>query len=374
VSCDPPDMRGTEADLPELSLVVYSDAEQRGGAEVTLTHLLTGLPEQVGVRVVGVDDDVVAWLADQRGSDGVVLEPIRSRRDLGAMRQHARTFRQLGADLVQFNLSMSSSCQWAAFMANLTRQRTVLVENSSMGAWSATSRRLKRFNSARATAHVAVGERTARLIEADAGLRPGTVGTLYHGVPDVARHPHRDGRGTRLVNVARHDPVKGLDVLLEAMALLDDDVTLTQIGGGPDHDRLVEHRDGLGLRDRVEFAQLPWEVRAGDEIGRHDIFVLSSRVEGLPVTIMEAMLAGVAIVATDVGSVREELDDGRTGRIVAAEDPAGLAAVVGELVADGAQRLRLGDAARTDALERFTVDATVARYASVYRSALRGRP
>ena len=366
-------MNRSAVDLPELSLVVYSDAEQRGGAEVTLTHLLAGLPEQIRVTVVGVDDDVVGWLAAQRDSDGVVLAPIRSRRDLAAMRHHARTFRRLDADLVQFNLSMSSSCQWAAFMANLTRQRTVLVENSSMGAWSATSRRLKRFNSARSAVHVAVGERTARLIEDDAGLRSGSVGTLYHGVPDVARHAHRDGRGTRLVNVARHDPVKGLDVLLDAMALLDDDVTLTQIGGGPDRDRLVRRRDELGLQDRVEFAQLPWEVRAGDEIGRHDVFVLPSRVEGLPVTIMEAMLARVAIVATDVGSVREELDDGRTGRVVAPEDPVALAAVVAELVDDGEQRRRLGAAARADALERFTVDATVARYGSIYRTALDAR-
>lgn len=350
--------------------MVYSDAEQRGGAEVTLSHLLERLPSQVHVTVVGIDDDVVSWLAGQRAGDGVVLPAIRSRQDLAPMRRHARTFRQLGADLVQFNLSMSSSCQWALFMATLTGQRTVVVENSSMGAWSATSRRLKRFNSARAAAHVAVGERAARMIESDSGLRAGSIGTLYHGVPDVTQHDRRAGRGTRLVNVARHDPVKGIDVLLEAMTLLDDDVTLTQIGGGPERDQLMRRRDELGLSDRVDFAQLPWDRRAGDEIGRHDVFVLPSRLEGLPVTIMEAMLAGVAIVATDVGSVREELDDGRTGRVVPPEDPAALAEVIGELVADGDQRQRLGDAARADALDRFTVDATVERYAALYRAAL----
>ncbi len=66
---------------------------------------------------------------------------------------------------------------------------------------------------------MAVGRSTARAIELDAGLEPGTIGTLYHGVPDVKHHaPGTRPGGRRILNIARHDPVKGIDVLLEALA------------------------------------------------------------------------------------------------------------------------------------------------------------
>lgn len=354
-----------------MRLAVYSDARERGGAEVTLCYLLAALPSWIELSVVGVNGDVVDWLASQRpGTTTTVLPHIESRNDIAAMRAHAAAFRRLRPDLIQFNLSMSSSCQWAVFVASISRYRTMLVENSSMGTWSSTSKWLKRFNSLRSSAHVAVGETTARLIEADAGLGHGAVSTLYHGVPDVEQHEHAAGTGTRIINVARHDPVKGIDVLINAMVELPE-VQLTQIGGGPETEDLVALADRLGVADRVDFADLPWDERAGDVIGTFDLFVLPSRIEGLPVTIMEAMLAGVPVVATDVGSVHEEITPGSTGLIVEPEDPAALAAAITELLADGGRRVTMGAAARAVALERFTVEATVSRYVQLYRAARR---
>lgn len=370
---DWPGSPGIPADEP-MRLSVYSDARERGGAEVTLSHLLAALPEWIHLDVIGVDDDVVGWLASQRSdATGTVLAPIESRSDIAAMRAHDAAFRRLSPDLVQFNLSMASSCQWAILVATLRRLRTLLVENSSMGTWSNTSRWLKRVNSARAAAHVAVGERTARLIEADAGLSTGSVATLYHGVPDVAQHAHNAGVGSRIVNVARHDPVKGIDVLLHAMVSLPE-VHLTQIGGGPETATLQALAAELGVSDRVEFRVLPWEQRAGDLIGTFDAFVLPSRLEGLPVTIMEAMLAGVPVIASNVGSVDEEITDGDTGVLVTPEDPDALASAIAELMADGERRVAMGRAAREVALRTFTVDATLGRYLALYRTARRRGP
>jgi glycosyltransferase involved in cell wall biosynthesis len=360
--------------LRPFHLVVYSDAQQLGGAEVTLGLLLGGLPEQVRVSIVCVDDEVGRWLCGHRpGMTHVVVDPIESRSQFGRMRAHRRAFRELKGDIIQFNLSMASSCQWAIAVAVfMPGTKVVAVENSSMGAWSSTSRLLKRVTSPRLRAHLAVGEATARFLEEQSGLARGSIETMYHGVADVPLDVAHDGEGPVICNIARHDPVKGVDVLLDAMPLVDPEVRLVQIGGGPLRDELVARRDRLGLRDRVEFRELPWEDRVADLLAGFDLFVLPSRIEGLPVSIMEAMLAGLPIVVTDVGSVREEVVDGENGLIVPPEDPAALAGAINELMADPDRRARMGQRSREIASERFTVAATVDRYLDVYRRVLAG--
>ena len=168
------------------------------------------------------------------------------------------------------------------------------------------------------------------------------------------------------MNVARHDPVKGLDVLLRAMSSIPDNVRLVQVGGGTETESLLALRDELGLGDRVEFRDLPWDQRAADLLAGFDLFVLSSRVEGLPVTIMEAMLAGRAVVATDVGSVREEVIDGETGRVVAPDDADALAAADHRAGGRRCPPRRDGSPGREIAEEMFTVDATVDRYVALF--------
>jgi glycosyltransferase involved in cell wall biosynthesis len=352
-----------------IKVLVYTNAPYRGGAEMTLAQVLAALPERIEVTVAGVVPEVVDWVAGHRPGAAVEhLPPIAGRTDLGPMIAHARRFRRVAPDIIHFNLGSVSASQWAVFIAVVKgRYRTLAVENSPVGAWSSMSATLKRFTSPRLSAHVAVGEATARTVEQIVKLKQGSIGTLYHGVPDVARDvPREPHDGPVVLNIARHQHVKGVDVLLQAMALLPPDVKLVQVGSGEETERLVALRDELGLADRVEFRDLPWDVRAADVIGGFDLFVLPSRNEGLPVTVMEAMLAGVGIVVTDVGAIREELTDRETGRIVPPEDPAELAKAIAELLADDEARADLGRRARDVALERFTVEATVARYCELY--------
>lgn len=365
----------TPAPTRPFHLLVYSDAAQRGGAEVTLAALMSRLPHEITVSVLGVDTEVVRWLVEHRpGTRGEVIAPITDRTDVTGMRAHRTAFRRIGADIIQFNLSTLWSCQWPMAAALTIRgQRVLAVENSPMGSPSAMSNRLKRWTSARLEAHVAVGERTAREIESSAGLPRGSVEHLYHGV-EVIEHqpPERHVHGPLIGTIARHDPVKGLDVLLHAVALLDPSVHLVLIGGGPEHDRLVALAAELGLASRVEFREVPWSERAGDHLAGFDLFVLPSRLEGFPVTIMEAMLAGVPVVATDVGSVRESVDDGVTGRVVPPEDPVALAEAITDVLADDAARAAMGERGREVATERFTLEATTASYCALYERILSG--
>ena len=98
--------------------------------------------------------------------------------------------------------------------------------------------------------------------------------------------------------------------------------------------------------------------------------VLPSRLEGFPVTVLEAMFAGIPVIATDVGSVREQIEPGRTGWVVPPEDPAALAHAIEELCGDPARAREMGARGREVALERFTMETTVRAWLDLYDEVL----
>jgi glycosyltransferase involved in cell wall biosynthesis len=106
----------------------------------------------------------------------------------------------------------------------------------------------------------------------------------------------------------------------------------------------------LGGRDDV-----PALLRAAD------IYTLPSHREGMPRSILEAMMSGLPVVATDIRGAREEVVDGETGRLVPATDPAALAEALGALIDDGALRARFGTAGRKRALALYDEKAVIAR-------------
>ena len=358
--------------IEPFHLVVYSDAPVRGGAEVNLSRVLGALPEPIRVTVVGVDDEVVGWLADHRpGTARLVLPAVEDRRDVVGLLRHRAMFRRLAPDVLQFNLSSASSCQWAILAATtIPGLRRVVVENSPMGVWSSSSARLKQATSRRLAAHIAVGDRTGRLIEQSSGLPEHSIRTIYHGVPDVTREPVDRPEAPTFLTVARHDPVKGVDVLLDAFASVPDPARLVLIGDGAETGALQAQSRALGLDGRVEFRDLPWDVRAADQMWAFDALVLPSRLEGFPVTIVEAMLAGLPVVASDVGSVDEAVSPGLTGWIVPPEDPAALGAALREVLADPDAAAAKGARGRRVAEARFTIEATIESYLAMYDEVL----
>ena len=102
-----------------------------------------------------------------------------------------------------------------------------------------------------------------------------------------------------------------------------------------------------------------------------DIFALSSRYEGLPIALLEAMATGVACVATSVGGVPEVIVDGREGRLVPAGDTAGFASALEEVLTDESMRRALGRAARERG-ETFDLRRAVRRTEAIYDRCLVG--
>ena len=114
---------------------------------------------------------------------------------------------------------------------------------------------------------------------------------------------------------------------------------------------------------------LPGRTSIRDWLERAAVFVHSSRWEGFGIVLLEAMLAGLPVVATRVSAVPETVVDGETGLLVEAGDHAGLAAHLEALLTDEAQAAALGEAGRRRALTEFSVarmaDRTVALYDEV---------
>ena len=362
------------AEPVEHTVVFYTDAQQLGGAESVAKNLLRELDPNFIVTIVGTDRAVVDEIASVRPSAAIRLLPhIGDKRDVRAMMAHRQEFARLAPDLFHFNLSDGSSCQYALLLATTIRgSRIVVTENSPMGVRSGLSRRIKRHSIARVAAHVAVGNAAASMIEDDIGLPRGSMRVIPNAVPviDLEPPPRRDAVLT-VGAVSRFDPVKGLDVLLRAMALVDVG-RLVIVGEGAERGALELLAAELGLEDRIELTG--WVDDSRHLLPNFDIFVLPSRLEGMPMSLIEAMHAGVATVATDVGSVREVITHGVSGLVVAPDDPAALAGALTRLLADPVERTALALAGQRIALERFTSDTNVAAYEALYREVLAGPP
>ena len=351
-----------------MHLAVYTDAEERGGAEAAMGAFIERFSPDFDVTVLGPDEAVVRWLASQRpGARYSVLPAVRDRRDVAAMFETRRAFRRLGADVIHFNLSSMSSCQWAILAAmSIPGQRYVVMEHSPVGTWSSLSKHLKKLTSRRAAAHVTVGRRAGELIEGLGDLPPGSLEVIYSGVPvrDLDTPPRRTDDFT-VGMLSRHDPVKGIDLAIRMVAALGEGFRLVVVGEGWETEKLEALVEELGVADRVDL--LPFSEDARNLYPTFDVYLLPSRLEAFPVTVQEAMQAAVPVVATEVGSVREAVDDGETGFVVPVEDVDAMADAVRRLRDDPALRDRMGERAREVGLERFDMEAGVAAWEELYR-------
>lgn len=209
----------------------------------------------------------------------------------------------------------------------------------------------------------------------DEGFRPAQIEVIYNGI-DVGDAPDAmmraavrqelgvDDAAMVIGTVARLDPVKDLDTLVRALALLrTKNVLLLIVGDGPRRAELARLATDLDVAPRVRFLGHREDARRC--LAGCDVYVNSSISEGVSLTILEAMAAGLPVIATRVGGTPEVIDHS-CGLLVEARDPAALADGLDRLFQDAAARRRLGDRARHVVVERFGLDAMVERYRQVY--------
>jgi len=172
--------------------------------------------------------------------------------------------------------------------------------------------------------------------------------------------------------ISRFDPIKRIELLVEALRRLRvrfPRLALVLVGGGGEQQRIRRLVFESGLSEQVIFTGfLENPARIQPVL---DLYVASSRKEGLPLSILEAMAAGLAVVATDAPGHRDVVVPGETGLLVPPEDPAALAEAVAVLLTDPARRKNLGQAGRERVRQEFSIRAMVDGTAAVYRRAAR---
>lgn len=202
----------------------------------------------------------------------------------------------------------------------------------------------------------------------DEGVPVHRVELIPNGVelPEETAEPAR--RPAYGVVVANLIDYKGHADLVEALALLDAPPPICLVGEGPERERLTRRIAARGLGHVVRLAGAVPDARA--VLTDYQFAVLPSHTEGLPNAILEAMAAGLPVIATAVGGVPDLVADRVTGLLVPPHAPAALAAAIRELAGDPALRQQMGAAGR-QAAERLSLDECAARHETVYRALLR---
>jgi glycosyltransferase involved in cell wall biosynthesis len=206
---------------------------------------------------------------------------------------------------------------------------------------------------------------------------PAKIDVIYNAVdftqaqPTMSRAEMRNALGipddARVAGIiARLTEQKGHRYLFEALASQPAlaDVHLLVVGGGEQRDALVRDVEQKGLSARVHFLGARRDL--GNLLAAMDLFVMASLWEGLPLSMVLAMGAGVPIVATRVAGIPEVVADGRTGLLVPPRDSNALGAALARLLGDPDLRQRFGDDARAAVLPRFGVHRYVESVTSMY--------
>ncbi len=202
--------------------------------------------------------------------------------------------------------------------------------------------------------------------------RPDQLAVVYNGI-EPAPFLHADGRGVReqygldnepvVTFVGRLAPQKNPLLLLEAFAKVPRGKLLI-VGDGQLHSHVAKAIGKLGLGERVVL--VGFQANVPDILAASDVVALSSRWEGLPYVVIEAMMAGLPVVSTAVGGVPELVEDGKTGFLVPSGDADKLASALTTLLEDERLRQRMGAAARERALREFTLDQMLSRTETIY--------
>jgi len=349
-----------------------------GGAQTAVALLLPGLVGQFEVTLAAQGSGPLHDAAEAAGARYVELRhvrrPIDPWHDALALVELIRLCRKVRPDIVHAHSSkMGVLGRLAAWIARVP-VRLLTVHGWSFAAYDGLAGRfflwIERLMRPLTTAVVCVAEETREqgLAARTCDLRRTVV---IPNAVDVRSFSAMSGGSStaQIVGVGRFAYPKDFTTLLDALTLVAAPCHVRLAGDGPALPAVAAALTRNGLSHRVEL------LGARDDIpellARSDVFVLSSRSEGFPVSVLEAMAAGLPVVATDVGGVAEAVEDGETGFLVPAADSEALARALERLVLDGELRRRLGAAGRARALSLFDVSGYRAAYGELYWRELR---
>lgn len=259
-------------------------------------------------------------------------------------------------------------------LATLGRKRPALI-HTRHGRWQVPTRMARiagRVAIHRSRFIVCVSADASEVARAE-GARPERLRVIRNAIDvsayDASNYEGRS-RGAHAVTVARLAPVKDLGTLLRAARLVRDarsDFRLDVVGDGPSRGDLESLSQELGLEDVVVFHGASNDPRLF--LSAATFFVQSSISEGISVTLLEAMAAGLPIVATNVGGNAEVVDVRQTGLLVAPQDPRALAEAMLRVLGSPSMARAMSQSARTRVEQEFDLTRMVGNYEALYQEA-----
>lgn len=354
--------------MPRSILLLVTDL-QIGGTPTVVRELAIRLNAPPEVRV-----DVACLaghgpLVDQLQAAGIRVFPLRARgiRDVAVLRDLRRLICENRYDTVfSFLLHANAAAAVVApFLPGLRFLQSIQTTQPNPR-WHWTVQSVVHHAAERvivpspSVAHAA--ECWAQVPRERIVVIPNAVGGT--GAPPVDANHGRADRATGEVPhvgfIGRLDPIKRIPDLLHAIARLQKPVHLDICGDGAERAKLEFLINNLGLRERVT---LHGEVASPEEALSHvSLLILPSAAEGFGLVLIEAMAAGVPVVATDVPGIRDVVRDGQTGLLVPPFAPIELARAIDRLLADKPLRRRLIAQGRDDVARRFTWDVVLPQY------------
>lgn len=367
-----------------IRVLYLHEFKRIGGAERALLGLADAIrQEKVEPLVVWPQKDAAfAWLAS-RGIRVIPLRGPRWRHGLSLpllplfLARLRRVLRPTEVDLVHVNNYRSAPLgqfvsRWAGVPCVCHVRETI------------TAKAIRQYRLLSSNALIAVADAVAHALRAG-GIPADRVTVVRSGITRHDSPPEAETMGLREgLGLAPQDPVlgitahilphKGYDDLVQALAILREklpNVTCLIVGTAPRKrylQRLLHLAERLFVRDTLIMVGFQEDVVPF--LHAMNVFVLPSRTEGLPITILEAMAAGKPVVATPVGGIPEVVRDGETGLLVPPGDPGRLAEAVIRLLEVPTLAEAMGEAGRKRVESVFTRESEAEQTATVYRKIL----
>ncbi|HEY5928497.1 MAG TPA: glycosyltransferase [Kofleriaceae bacterium] len=329
------------------------------------------------VAVISLAPPPDGAMADEFREHGIAVDRVVKRGGLDAtlVPRLARALRRYRADVVHTHNPLPLI--YGAPAARLAGAAAIHTKHG-VNPGGRGHRMLRRAAAQLAHAFVAVSDTTFEQAKAQHDAPAARMHTIANGIRLDRYHPDPEARAAARVElglgdawvvgtVGRLDAYKNQALLVRAMApLLSSDVRLVIVGDGPARAEV-----------EAEIAKLReprWVVMTGRRmdvpriIPAFDVFALSSKTEGLPLVVPEAMAAALPIVTTAVGGLPSVVDEGVTGMLVPVEEPA-LRNALAKLADDRNLARAMGERARETALDRYSADRMVEAYLDLYREA-----
>jgi len=346
---------------------------QVGGAENQVVQLANGF------LLKGIDSHFVCLTdADTQNSKAIessvkkYILPLLKRKQVSCVVRMVNLFRDIHPDIVQSHMFHTNL--YVAIAARIAQVPVVIATEHGKNLWKNTIHHFieRQIISPLVSMRIAVSEdiKNIRIASGDVPEKKIAV------VPPCVNLPAEpisleNGRLLRIGAVGRLVEAKNYPMLIRVLAQLlamNVPARVTFIGDGPERNKLETLSFALGVEKFIQFSGFQDDVSKW--LKKFDVIAFSSIREGTPVAMLEAMAAGVPVVATDVGGIPDVIDDGVNGLLIPSQDVSAMVKALQLLSKNYLVRCRLATAGRQRIIESYSRDIICGRYLQIYQSLL----